>query len=70
MGLEGIDGRYPDIVGHGSLQALSLAIRLVAKRLSHMLEDNAQLVYPSDGNDRIPWDWSSHAALFGIIKLS
>lgn len=68
--LEGVDGIYPDVVGQGSIQALSLAMRLIAKRLSHMIEDNAQLVYPGDGDDRIPWDWSSHAALFGVIKLS
>ena len=68
--LEGVDGRYPDIMGQGSLQALSLAIRLVAKRLGDLLEDNAQLYYPGYGDDRIPWDWSSHGALFGTIKLS
>jgi hypothetical protein len=63
--LEGVDGRYPDVVGEGSLQALALAIRLIARRLGHMLEDNAQLVYPSD---RSPWDLSSHAAVFGAVK--
>jgi hypothetical protein len=65
--LEGVDGRYPDIVGEGSRQALSLAIRLIANRLGHMLEDNAQLVYPVD---RSPWDLSSHAAAFGAVKPS
>lgn len=65
--LEGVDGRYPDIVGEGSFQALSLAVRLIANRLGHMLEDSAQLVYPGD---RSPWDWSSHAAVFGATESS
>ena len=65
--LEGVDGRYPDIVGEGSFQALSLAIRLIANRLGHMLEDSAQLVYPGD---RSPWDWSSHAAVFGATEAN
>ena len=63
--LEGVDGRYPDIVGEGSFQALTLAMRLIASRLAHMFEDNAQLVYPED---RSPWDVSSHAAVFGAVK--
>lgn len=56
--LEGGDGRYPDIVGEGSFQSLSLAVQLIARRLGHMLDDNEQLVYPSD---RSPWTWSSYA---------
>lgn len=63
--LEGVDGRYPDIVGEGSFQALSLAIRLIGNRLRHLLEDSAQLVYPVD---RSAWDWSAHAAVFGAAK--
>lgn len=65
--LEGVDGRYPDVAGEGSLQSLSLAVRLIATRLGHLLEENAQLVYPAD---RSPWDASSHAALFGAAKSS
>ena len=65
--LEGVDGRYPDIVGEGSFQALSLAMRLIANRLGHMLKDSAQLVYPVD---RSPWDWASHAAVFGAAESS
>lgn len=57
--LDGVDGRYPDIVGGSSLQALALAVRLVVTRLGHMLEDNAQLVYPED---RTPWDCSTFGA--------
>jgi hypothetical protein len=63
--LEGVDGRYPDIVGEGSLQSLSLAIRLIATRLDHMLEDKATLLHPAD---RSPWERSSHLALFGGDK--
>lgn len=66
--LAGLDGPYPDIVGQGSLQALSLAMQLIAKRLAHLLQDNAQLAYPGEGDDHLPWDWTSHAALFGAIK--
>lgn len=62
--LESVDGRYPDVVGQGSLQALPLAIRLIGKRLSHMLEDNARLVHP---DDRSPWEASSCAAVFGVL---
>jgi len=58
--LLGVDGRYPDIVGGSSLQALSLAIKLVATRLGHMLSDNAQLVHRED---RSPWDGSSLGGL-------
>ncbi|WP_197065299.1 hypothetical protein [Massilia sp. 9096] len=65
--LEGVDGRYPDIVGEGSFQALSIAMRLIGNRLGHMLEDNAHLVYPVD---RSAWGWSSHAAFFGAAKFS
>jgi len=65
--LEGVDGRYPDIVGEGSFQALSLAMQLIANRLGHMLKNSARLVHPAD---RSPWDWSSHAALFGAFKSS
>lgn len=68
--LDGVDGRYVDVMGQGALQALSLAMRLIAKRLGHMLEKNSQLMYPGDADDRTPWDWSSHAALFGVIKQS
>jgi hypothetical protein len=63
--LEGVDGRYPDIVGEGSFQSLSLAVQRIARRLGHMLDDNAQLVYPSD---RSPWTRSSYASVFGPVK--
>lgn len=54
--LVGVDGRYPDIIGGSSLQALSLALKLIATRLGHMLANNAQLMHPED---RSPWDSSS-----------
>jgi hypothetical protein len=54
--LEGVDGRYPDIVGANSLQSLTLALRLVATRLGHLLADGERLVYP---DDRHPWDLST-----------
>lgn len=53
--LIGVDGRYPDMVGGSSLQALSLALGLVTTRLGHMLEDKAKLVYPED---RSEWNLS------------
>lgn len=57
--LDGVDGRYPDIVGANSLQSLTLALRLVASRLGHLLADGEQLVYP---DDRHPWDLSTLSA--------
>jgi len=57
--LEGVDGRYPDIFGDGSMQALSLAMGLIATRLGHMLENDAQLVCPED---RSPWNGATFGA--------
>ncbi len=54
--LDGVDGRYPEIVGASSMQALTLALDLLRTILGHMLESNAQLVYPED---RSPWDMSA-----------
>lgn len=65
--LEGVDGRYPDVFGAGSLHSLSLALQLIATRLGHLLADNEQLVYQSD---RSPWDSLSHSAMFGTAPLS
>lgn len=64
--LEGVDGRYPDIFGEGSFQALSLAMRLIATRLGHMLENDAQLVYPED---RSPWDGATFCAAYPAPKI-
>ena len=46
--LQGIDGRYPDIGGSGSMQALCLATRLLATRLGHLLEMGERLVYATE----------------------
>lgn len=54
--LEGVDGRFPDVVSINSLQAMTLALSLIATRLGHLLEDGAQLVYPED---RSPWSPST-----------
>jgi hypothetical protein len=61
--LEGADSRYPDVVGESSMQAISLAMRLIASRLGHLLEDGERLVY-SDGTR---WDRDSLRAVFGAI---
>jgi len=60
--LLGVDGRYPDIGGEGSLQALSLAIRLLSTRLGHLLASGERLVHPAD---RSPWSADSLRAVFG-----
>jgi hypothetical protein len=52
---QGVDGRYPDMVGGSSLQAVSLAPGLVATRLGHMLEDKAKRVH---SEDRSEWNLS------------
>jgi len=44
--LSGVDGRYPDIGGSGSLQSLCLAVRLLSTRLGHLLEDGERIVRP------------------------
>lgn len=64
--LEGVDGRYPDIVGEGSLQALALALSLIATRLGHMLKNDEQLVHPED---RSPWDGSTFGAANPAPKI-
>jgi hypothetical protein len=52
-------------MGEGSLQALSLAIRLIASRLGHLLEEKEELVYP---DDRSRWDLACHTSVFGAIN--
>jgi hypothetical protein len=61
--LVGVDGRYPDIAGDGSLQALCLAIRLLATRLGHLLQAGERLVYADDRST--DWDSGSLDNLFG-----
>ena len=60
--LDGVDSRYLDIAGQGSMQALCLALSLLATRLTHLLEDGERFVYAAD---RSPWDASALAATFG-----
>lgn len=55
--LIGVDGRYPDIVGGSSMQALHLAMRLIRQRLEHLIEAGEVLVYLNDRNCR--WDLNS-----------
>lgn len=65
--LDGLDGRYPDIHGESSMQALSLAIRLIGTQLAHLLDDGEKLV---DAQDRSPWDKQSLAHVFGQLTPS
>lgn len=62
--LMGVDGRYPDIVGGSSMQALHLAIRLIRQRLSHLIDAGEVLVYRNDRNCR--WDLDSLNTSFGM----
>lgn len=61
--LQGIDGRYPDIGGSSSMQALCLATQLLATRLGHLLEKRERLVYATDRTQ--DWTAASLNALFG-----
>lgn len=61
--IEGFEGPY-NIKGETSMQALCLATELVAKRLEHLLEDGAHLVYIDDSTSR--WDIDSLRSVFGI----
>jgi hypothetical protein len=63
VALDGIDGRYVDIRGDTSLQALCLAIALVRTRLAHRLAAGEVLLYPGIGRERL--DAAGLDALFG-----
>jgi hypothetical protein len=66
--LVGLDGRYPDVMGESSMQALSLAVRLVATRLGHLLERGEHLVHPAEPALRLS---SEHLAnTFGVFGAS
>ncbi|MRW83860.1 hypothetical protein GJ698_07090 [Pseudoduganella sp. FT26W] len=45
----GFEGRYSDIVGISSLQAMSLALNLVSKRLKWLIENGEILDLSEDG---------------------
>jgi hypothetical protein len=62
--LEGFDGRYPDIAGEGSLQALCLAMRLLARRLQDLLQAGGRLVHRDDRS--VDWDSDSLKNMFGV----
>ena len=66
--LIGLDGRYPDIVGESSMQALSLAIRLIGRRLGHLIHSGEHLAYPTELTDRLDAEWLT--ANFGPIGES
>jgi hypothetical protein len=63
--LEGADSRYPDIAGESSMQAINLAMRLIASRLGHLLQDGERLVYSGDRGSS--WDIQSLRAVFGAF---
>lgn len=56
------------MVGGSSLQALGLAMRLVATRISHLLEAGEVLVYPCDRSER--WDMNTLGNVFGTLALN
>jgi len=59
----GLEGRYPDIVGISGLQALSLALRLLRKRITEMVEEGEVFDLNADG---CKLGLESIATLFGI----
>jgi hypothetical protein len=64
----GVESQYPDMHGVSSMQALSLAIRLIRTRLGHLLEENEALYYPSD--KEIMLDSDSLDDVFGYAPAS
>lgn len=61
--LHGIDGRYADIHGATSLQALCLAVALIRAGLEHVLAAGDVLLYPGSARERL--DGAALGALFG-----
>lgn len=61
--LDGVDGRYSDILGESSLQCLCLAIALVAKRLQDLIDHNEKLLY---SKDRSLFDLQLFNVIFGM----
>ena len=49
----GVESQYPDMHGASSMQALSLAIRIIRTRLGHLLEDDETLYYPDDKETKL-----------------
>ena len=63
--LVGLDGRYPDVAGDSSMQAICLATNLLARRLTHLLENGERLLYVKDGQSGSAWDVATLNAVFG-----
>jgi hypothetical protein len=49
VALHGLDGRLSDICGEDSLQSLALAVEMVHRRLSSIVEDGDQLLDTEGG---------------------
>jgi hypothetical protein len=60
--LEGLEPRYPDMHGEGSLQALCLALALVQNRLRDSIEDGWRF-FDESGEER---SFDSLRVLFGL----
>ena len=46
--LLGVDSKYPDISGAGSMQALGSALSLIKMRLGHLVEDGEKLYFAAE----------------------
>jgi hypothetical protein len=46
--LLGVDSKYPDLLGMGSIQALGLALSLVKTRLGHLVEGGEKICFPGE----------------------
>ncbi len=63
--LVGLDGRYPDVAGDSSMQAICLATNLLARRLTDLLENGERLLYVKDEQFGSAWDVATLNAVFG-----
>ena len=61
--LDGVDSRYPDLFGEGSIQALNMALRMVATRLAHLLDMGERLVHPEQRD--CVWNSQALEGIFG-----
>ena len=61
--LIGVDIKYPDMHGVGSMQALGLAMGLIKTRLGHLLEDGEKLYHLDDQKSELDKDCLD--AIFG-----
>jgi hypothetical protein len=51
--LLGVDGRYPDMRGLGSMQALGISLSLIKARLGHLLEKDENLCFADERENRL-----------------